>query len=907
MNTTKSNNMSNNISKVISTSKIKTTNNYINKSKFKSKSKSESKSESELIINEFIKIDKLNTTNKFNHNDSNINIIETNIDTDTDTDAKIDIKINNKQNEKFESNVNLNPLQKQIVMDDLFLKQKQALCIVACAGSGKTTTIINKVIYMIKYLGLNPKEFILTTFTKNAAQEMIHRISQYLPADIMSELTIGTFHSIALKQITYNDYKIDEMKPEPMPEEYLIKYSELLSSEKYSNPYKYVFIDEYQDINQLQYEIISKWYEKLKLLIVVGDDQQNIYTFRNTSIKYILNFCEEFKGEYKYLTINYRCNLGIVNMSNAIIQFNKDRIDKEIKSGNLDQPIKPKIRFFQNESNEKDYLLKYIQKLNKLTFESSNISNTSNSSNSTNSSNLTNLSNSSNLTNSSNSSNSPNIKINKTTLAILCRSNIKLFKVENFLTMNQIHTQILDAANQNILNCQNQHMQYDNYQKINIVLSTIHASKGLEFDYVYIINCVDGSFPVIGADLQEERRLFYVACTRAKKELIITSLWFDKYKPSRFIRELYDMKSKIVDFMNFTWPVNQYEENLQKKKCTLKNYIYNLDVDTFIHLKTNNIIPSEKYHIFNVENIHLSIIPEQIINNRLIDANVLFEQMLNIHVNRMIYEIIYKDDFISIPSYTYLPYISNNTLILNTKFTLKSAIHKWIQTDDSNELIKHISYFKQKKAFDLLPMSKPILVNLFGILSDPDFYGIDLANITKNNNIILENSNLKFSNRNLRSIDIIDDIFNLSIFEEILKGRYSLQFLLSNIDYVDKTSLIEHLINIHEWLKTNIELAIFVRSNYDIIINKSFIGQINLILDNRIIIIEARISPKPSITDFIRYLIYWSKFNLDNPDFNTNVIIYYNPLIGRTYEWNFSNLNYLIYNNNIINYFNQLF
>ena len=61
---------------------------------------------------------------------------------------------------------------------------------------------------------------------------------------------------------------------------------------KYNIKFKYLFIDEYQDINHFQYEIVKKWYESAnaKLLIVVGDDQQNIYTFRKTNIKYILEF-----------------------------------------------------------------------------------------------------------------------------------------------------------------------------------------------------------------------------------------------------------------------------------------------------------------------------------------------------------------------------------------------------------------------------------------------------------------------------------------------------------------------------------------------------------------------------------------------------------------------------------------
>ena len=61
---------------------------------------------------------------------------------------------------------NINDQQLEIINDNTFQTQKQAICIVACAGSGKTMTIINKITYMIKYLNCKPNEFVLTTFTK---------------------------------------------------------------------------------------------------------------------------------------------------------------------------------------------------------------------------------------------------------------------------------------------------------------------------------------------------------------------------------------------------------------------------------------------------------------------------------------------------------------------------------------------------------------------------------------------------------------------------------------------------------------------------------------------------------------------------------------------------------------------
>ena len=84
-----------------------------------------------------------------------------------------------------------------------------------------------------------------------------------------------------------------------------------------------------------------------------------------------------------------------------------------------------------------------------------------------------------------------------------------------------------------------------------VVLSTMHASKGLEYDTVYIIDANEGITPhekaVLDEDIEEERRLFYVAMTRAKNRLLIccTREKFHKaQEPSMFIREFLDSRQK---------------------------------------------------------------------------------------------------------------------------------------------------------------------------------------------------------------------------------------------------------------------------------------------------------------------------------------------------------------------------
>ena len=725
----------------------------------------------------------------------------------------------------------LNVNQQDIISNSEFINNRQAICIIACAGSGKTTTIINKVLYMIKYLNCLPKDFILTTFTKNAAEEMINRMKNHIDESIINELTIGTFHSIALLEIIKNNFKIEENEPESMPEEYLIKYLELLNN-NYKIPYKYIFIDEYQDINQLQYEIIKKWYNVCSLLIVVGDDQQNIYTFRNTSIQYILNFCEDFNGSYKYLNTNYRCNKGIVDMTNSIISFNTDIIKKDIYANSEDKK-KPKIRFFQNEIKEKEYILNYIKKTKEI---------------------------------------EPNISI-----AILSRTNKKLYKIENYLLLNNIETQLLENETKN---------------NNKIYLCTIHGSKGLEFDNVILINCIDGSFPIVGADIQEERRLFYVACTRAKKELLITSLWFDKYRPSRFIYEIYNNYNELIDLNQFNWEDNRYDELVYNRKNKMIDIITNMKIETFMDIK-NNILPSEEYLKFNIIKIHEEFDISKIVKN--VDENI-FCSMLNLQIYRMILELIPNTEYI------YLNFIRNDQIFKNNSYSLKQIINNYLKNNDFSILDKHIEYFRKAKSDFDLPLNKKVLINIYNILQESDIITIDYNNITKTNRLILLDSYKKFQNNNLRSIDIIDDIFNLSLTDELIKGRYSYQLNIDNIEYIDKIILIEKLVEIYEWLKSNISLSEDIDYNYDIIINNSIIGKIDLILDNRIIIIESKNILKPSINDFIKYLLLWSKYNRDNNN-KIDIIQYYNIYNGNIYEWNMTEYKNIENPYKIIDYF----
>jgi hypothetical protein len=191
-------------------------------------------------------------------------------------------------------------------------------------------------------------------------------------------------------------------------------------------------------------------------------------------------------------------------------------------------------------------------------------------------------------------------------------------------------------------------------------------------------------------------------------------------------------------------------------------------------------------------------------------------------------------------------------------------------------------------------------------LSEPDFATSELTILTKNNRLILSDSYLKWQNHMYRSVDVIDDIFNLSLVNELNRGRFSLQLLLDNVEFINKIDLIEHIMTINEWLNSNISLAEYIEFNYDIIINKFIIGKIDLIIDNRMIIINAQTTQKPSINEFIKYFLFLSKYNISNKNCHElKIIQYYNPINGKIFEWDLTDIaiNRPDLTENFLNYF----
>lgn len=245
--------------------------------------------------------------------------------------------------------------------------------------------------------------------------------------------------------------------------------------------YKYMLVDEFQDVNKIQIKFIRSILNPEAQLFCVGDDWQSIYGFRGSDVKYIVEFSRFFaNSKIFHLSTNYRSTDHIVKASNEVIAHNKYKIEKKIRAA---RRSKRKIQVYAGTGLEDniEYVLQEIREL-----------------------------------------------INK------------------------------GIGEEDILFLYRRSKMFDPYrvrfrkEKIRVNAKTIHAAKGLESRIVFVIGMTEGygGFPDIWMGdriyqmirpvkhemlLEEERRLFYVAITRAKERLYLIS---EIGAESSFIREI---------------------------------------------------------------------------------------------------------------------------------------------------------------------------------------------------------------------------------------------------------------------------------------------------------------------------------------------------------------------------------
>jgi len=462
------------------------------------------------------------------------------------------------------------------------------------------------------------------------------KISVDYPMDInetLKKLSIASKYKTIIQSIL-KEYKNTKKEQNLVDfNDLMIQFCNLLGTKKintFLEGIKYIFFDEYQDINPVQNYILN-CFSTHSNIMVVGDDAQAIYAFRGSSVKYIWDFEKKFKNVTTYyLETNYRSTPSIVNFFQNTISHNTLQFKKKVISSQENIGMKPIIMCYNNMTEQYKWIasdiidkknngimLKDIVilarnniSLDRIEYElmkhsipivksigisllnKSHIKDiiafmiiTTNPNTTIHWKRIISMSRGIGVTKANDiiesivpfngmtalekynitNTNSPFIELYsilkdiksykpKEQLHQILQYLINIWKQnkeKNLDTrINDINSMIHYIGNDSIEDfVSNLHLNIEICTtEDSLFLSTVHGSKGLEWEYVYIIDATSKDFPSIRKSFyrdemdasEEERRLFYVACSRAKKYLTITSYIEPNnlIKISPYIREI---------------------------------------------------------------------------------------------------------------------------------------------------------------------------------------------------------------------------------------------------------------------------------------------------------------------------------------------------------------------------------
>lgn len=232
-----------------------------------------------------------------------------------------------------------NPVQQKIVSDD---REQTNVLVLAGPGSGKTRVLVHRIAYLIRVRREDPREILVLTYNRHAASEIRIRL-RHLIGDDANAVTVSTCHALAMRlvgasfagaQTGIRDF--DGVVLEAVRQlngEGLSKSEAEAVRETLIQGYRWILVDEYQDIGPEEYALISAIAgrsledadQKLSLF-AVGDDDQNIYAFAGASIDFIRRFESDYNARPEYLIENYRSTQAIIAAANTVIAPARDRM-----------------------------------------------------------------------------------------------------------------------------------------------------------------------------------------------------------------------------------------------------------------------------------------------------------------------------------------------------------------------------------------------------------------------------------------------------------------------------------------------------------------------------------------------------------------------------------------------------
>lgn len=213
--------------------------------------------------------------------------------------------------------------QSQVINDNTSDK----ILVYAGPGSGKTKVLVHKIASLLLIEDIKPEQFLMLTFSKAAALEFKQRVRQLIP-EYAGLIKINTFHGFCfqlfgqLGDLNKSQNVIKDCINAIQNEEVDISLIENKSI---------LMFDEFQDINKEEWELIELIIEKAEnpRVIAVGDDDQNIYSFRGSSNVYMSKFRKEYNATLYTLPKNYRSYPEIVDFNNRLLIYLKNRLKSQ--------------------------------------------------------------------------------------------------------------------------------------------------------------------------------------------------------------------------------------------------------------------------------------------------------------------------------------------------------------------------------------------------------------------------------------------------------------------------------------------------------------------------------------------------------------------------------------------------
>lgn len=379
--------------------------------------------------------------------------------------------------------------------------------LIACAGSGKTRTILGRIKFMVEHGLAKREEVFAITFSRLAATDFQKKIQSMFPdaTSFCNLKNLSTIDSLAkailcrVKNRKSDNVEILSIALRNWLRDATIEELNLAQKIK---PIKHLFVDEAQDLSSGQFEIVKLLQERFGTHIhLIGDPNQNIYQFRNSSSTYLLNF----EAKQYDLTLNFRS-------TQQIIDFSDNLKPVPSKSKSAKGLTGPQVTLVNDTSNViHNGILRFIKKYPK----------------------------------------------DKSNIAIICPTRgtgtyttVGLSVIFNLLKENNIpFIQFYSESN---------HANYKNkkfeIKENHVNLLTYHGTKGLEFDVVFVLDFYQflTNIQPTETDHNIHRYLLYVACSRAIRYMMIctytdTHGGYVNHWITKIPRETYDVAANNRD------------------------------------------------------------------------------------------------------------------------------------------------------------------------------------------------------------------------------------------------------------------------------------------------------------------------------------------------------------------------